>query len=93
MDLAKAQLNVPASATQGTPTKVQGLMDKWVQVTGIAGGGQLRLQGTIDGTYVNLGAVISADGIVEVAEAVEFMRVDRTIVGSGTPTVTVVGRP
>lgn len=64
-------------------------MDKWIQVEGIAGGGQLRPQGRIrsGGAFANLGSsAISADGIYEIPEGITEIRIDRTVVGSGTPT-------
>lgn len=92
LDLAVAQ---NATGTSGTGTPVRHFYDKWVQVIGLAGGCELSIEGTIDGTNwskssANSGGipgVINADGTYEVPEAWEKVRVNRTVQGTGNPTV------
>jgi hypothetical protein len=91
--LQKAALNVPATQTQGSPTLVENLTAKYVQVTGIAGGCVVRIQGSLDGTnFFNIGAAdINADGLQALPETVSHVRVDRKTVGTGTPSVVIGG--
>lgn len=86
-------LNVPASGT-GTPFPCANLIDKWVQVQGIAGGANLVVEGTFNGSaYIAAtGGTLTADGEVNIKEAFVSMRINRTVVGTGSPTATLVGR-
>lgn len=85
-------LKVVAAATTGPSDSalVDDLVNKWVQVTGIAGGTTLQIEGTIDGTnfFDMLTSVISADGCYELPQAVKRLRTNRKVGGSGAPTVT-----
>lgn len=92
LDLAVVQ---DATGTSGTGTSCRHLFDKWAQVFGIAGGGELTIEGTIDGTHwvsssANSSGVagsISVDGVYEVPEPFEKVRVNRRTQGTGNPTV------
>lgn len=87
-------LNVVQGGTGvGTARTCGELVDKWVQVFGIAGGCVIRIEGTIDGThYVTSGANITADGVYEIPEAFLKVQVNRTATGTGNPTVKLTGR-
>lgn len=87
-------LNVPATATPGLPQMCHDLLDKWVEVTGIAGGGALQIEGSVNGsnwTISNAGS-LTADGMFEIPEAFRYIRVNRTVLGSGTPAVLLAAR-
>ena len=87
-------LEVVATTGTGAAQTVAELADKWVQVSGLAGGAVVQLEGTINGNgWVVLSAgAISADGLYEVPEGVAKIRTNRTTTGSGTPTVHLLGR-
>lgn len=72
---------------------VEDLVNKWVQVAGIAGGTTVQIEGTIDGTvfFDMLASAISADGCYELPQAVKRLRTNRKVTGSGTTTVTLGG--
>ncbi|HVY46482.1 MAG TPA: hypothetical protein VHB21_11415 [Minicystis sp.] len=83
---------VPGTQTTGTPLSCANLRDKYVQVTGIAGGGVLKLEVTIDGsTWVRSGADVNADGIYAIAETAQQIRANRSTLGSGTWTAKLSG--
>jgi len=85
-------LNVVQGATGvGTAQKTLDLVDKWLQVDGIAGGCVIELQGRISATWVVL-VVLNTDTLVEVPEAVSWVRTNRTTQGTGNPTLTLAGR-
>jgi hypothetical protein len=91
-------LNVPATATTGTAVECADLFDKWVQITGIAGGATFNVEGTIDGTNFvtsglnGLGPNITANGVYEVPEGFVRIRLNRTVLGSGAPAGTLFAR-
>lgn len=85
-------LPVPATQTQGAWVNVADLWDKWVIVTDI-GTAQLRIQGRVgEGDPVDLGGLIVANGAYEFPENVDEMRVDRVVVGTGTPSAVLKAR-
>jgi hypothetical protein len=89
VDLPVVQGTTGAGAAQ----QVQNLVDKWVQVAGIAGGCVLQVQGSIDGTnYSQSGANITADGTYPVDEAFDRVRINRSAAGTGNPTARLLGR-
>lgn len=85
-------LPVPATQTQGAWVNVQDLWDKWVIVT-VIGTAQLRVQGRVGtGDPVDLGGLIVANGAYEFPENVDEVRIDRVVVGVGTPVAKLKGR-
>lgn len=85
-------LNVPATATTGTAFPCRNIQTKYVQIVGIAGGGVVKLEITIDGaTWVKSGADVVADGIYSVPETADQIRVNRSTLGTGTWTATLAG--
>lgn len=93
-----AALNVAVTATTGTPRATIDLTDKWVQIAGVAGGATFRVEGTLDGTnwvasgLAGVGPNITANGIYSVPEWHAQTRINRTVLGTGTPTATLFGR-
>jgi hypothetical protein len=87
-------MNVVQGGTgAGTITPCRNHIDKWVQVAAIAGGCTLKIEGTIDGSnFVQSGADIVANGVYEVPEAFDQIRVNRSVAGTGNPTVKFIGR-
>jgi len=88
MRLEGHALDVPGTVAQGTSKDVSDFVDKTVLISGIAGGATVRIQGRIGtSAWANLGSSITADGVYLFPESVTEMRVDRTAVGTGNPTV------
>jgi predicted metal-dependent phosphotriesterase family hydrolase len=91
-------LNVVATTGRGTSTTCRNHFDKWVQVSGIAGGATLTIDVTIDGTnwkasgLAGVGSSITADGFYEVPEGAVAIAANRTVQGTGTPAVKLFGR-
>lgn len=100
----------PATAASTSTAELKGL---GVQISGIAGGCVLAIEGTLDGSrwvrlcnladgaaVNNVGSTFSADGIYRLGMAkldpeeqvIWAVRVNRTVLGTGTPVVTVFGR-
>lgn len=95
MRLEHYSLNVvQAGVGTGTAFPCRDHLDKWVQVTGIAGGAAVTIEGTIDGaTWVaSTAGSLTANGIYEIPEAFDQMRVNRTVQGTGNPSVLLAGR-
>ncbi len=91
MRLDTRTLDVPATQTQGAAADVSTFTDKSVQISGIAGGATVRVQGRIGSLpFAPLGTSITADGVYSFPESVTEMRVDRTAVGTGNPVVSAV---
>ena len=68
-------------------------VDKWIQVHGIAGGCVLQVLGTLDGSnFVQSGANITADGAYEIPEGFISIEINRSVQGTGNPTVAFTGR-
>lgn len=89
-------LNVVQGTTgAGSIQGSRGMRDKFVQVSGIAGGGVVKIEGSIDGTtFVTTGGTASnmtTDGIYTITEPFTLIRVNRTTAGTGNPTVTLTG--
>ena len=82
-------LNVVQNGTgAGTPQWTENFRDLTVQFTGIAGGGSYTVEGSQDGsTWAPLGAAVTADGIVLYTQCVKHIRINRTVQGTGNPTI------
>jgi hypothetical protein len=87
-------LNVVAAGTgAGTPFPCRHHIDKFVQASSIAGGATLKIEGTIDGAnWVQSGADIVANGVYEVPEHFDQIRVNRSVRGTDNPAVKLAGR-
>lgn len=96
MRFERYDLDVVQGATgTGTAFRCAELADKWIQVNAIAGGATLTIEGTIDGTNWVTSAgpgTITANGIYAVDETFLDLRVNRTVQGTGNPTVKLAGR-
>lgn len=68
--------------------------DKWVQLADIAGGGSVTIEGTIDGTHwiASTAGALTVNGVYEIPEGFASIRVNRTIQGTGNPTVALGAR-
>ncbi len=88
-------MNVAAGVAVGTALPVKDDVDKWDQVHGISGA-TIAIEGTVDGnnwnTVGNSASAITADGIYEIPEGVASLRVNKTVAGSGSPTVVLFHR-
>ena len=65
------------------------LSNKTVQMTGIAGGCSVSIEGTIDGTnwFASSAGAFTADGAKVIPESFYLIRTNRTVQGTGNPTV------
>lgn len=86
------ELNVVQGATgAGTAVPAAHLVNKYVQTSAIAGGAAVTIEGEIDGTYAAITASITTNTITAVPATVNSIRVNRTVQGTGNPTVTLIG--
>lgn len=86
-------LNVVQDATGvGTAFGSAEFIDKMVQVAGIAGGATLVVEGTVNGSNWITEATIAADGVTVIDKPWVQLRINRTVQGTGNPTVRFVGR-
>lgn len=87
----KITLEVLTSAGAGKAANVFRFRDKTVQFLGTFNA-HLQLEGSIDGSeYAPIGAQVNGPGLVQVAEAVEFLRVRTVSFNSGTPQAVFAG--
>lgn len=84
----------PGVNTTGIGTPINGLLHlerKSLQVGGTFVA-TVQVKGSINGVdYENIGSAITTKSIVNIAETVQFLRVDETAYTSGAPTITLAG--
>jgi hypothetical protein len=87
-------LNVPATATAGTPFDCRNLDQKWVQIGGTMGGGRnIRIDGTMDNVdWQEINGGITATGFYPVCQTLAKVRIRIASLGTGDTTATLVGR-